>query len=1337
MKSGLCAITVFLLTASSCGGTGVETSLETKPEPAPDVIGEGTIHIEVQEVAPVSDAIDLRGDLPDGAPDVPHCLEKPFELFCPCQSDAECASGYCIQVPAGAGGGKVCTMSCLEDCPEGWQCALVAGSCPDCSYVCIPWGAMLCHPCKNHSDCGDPMVESPDLCVFYGPQGRFCGADCGGGKACPDGYVCQNVQLEGGAAATQCVLESGECECTQEDVAVGASTVCFHADPVGNKCFGLRVCTADGLSECDAQEPVQEACNGVDDDCNGVADDGIAPVECSKSNEHGTCKGTELCAGGTAVCDAPEPAAELCDGKDNDCDGQVDEDSKDTDLDGLANCVDEDDDGDGVPDDADLCPLVQDPGQEDHDLDTVGDACDPDDDNDQFPDAGDCGPLDKNVFPGAIETCNGKDDDCDGWTDESTCNDDNPCTDDVCNPAEGCQFPANGLACEDGDPCTSGDKCSDGKCAGGVNVCPCKKDEDCPGLGFVGGCVGKLYCDTSAIPHGCKVDPAGATPCPAPTSQCVTVTCNVATGQCDGGNVPDQTPCDDKDACTMFDRCESGECVPGPAISCDDGNLCTDDSCNPKKGCGHQANQLPCDDGNACTLEDACSAGWCTSKLLLKCDDGNLCTDDVCDPLVGCIANVNTNLCSDGNACTTGDQCKNGVCQAGMGLPCDDGNLCTTDECVDPILGTCIHEEKDCKDGNCCTTDSCDPKTGQCKHVACDCDDHDPCTDDIQLGCPDNGTPIQCKNVPKSCDDKNLCTIDACDKISGQCENTPVDCNDANKCTQDSCNPATGLCLHVAKSSDDLNPCTEDSCDWQTGNPVHVLKSCDDGDACTLDYCDPVTGLCLHPAKDCDDGNKCTVDSCGLPEGKCVFAAKCDDADACTQDSCEAASGDCANAVVDCDDGNGCTDDSCDPQDGCLNTPNTVPCDDGNPCNGQDTCGGGTCQPGTGPSCDDGDSCTDDGCLGGVCTHTANLAAQGCSDWVFTPNVSCLGGSAPALDEAGTLWAIGTATPCDQGDAYNNDRIVGVDSLSGAQVSIFTIASPASQPVYRQQRITLSLDWNWNSTCGGCQIGYNLPGGGIAWQGGQGPHPRGGISMSADGTMYSSYNSILAIGWNGSTVWSASGNSGSQGAGSWIMGDGGIIGCTNGGTCRKVSSGGASQWQQSLGCNGPQLATDSQGSVIASCWDSGVRAYPAGGGNAVWVVDPTPNVSAPLVASQDRVIVGTSDGHVLVLSASGTTLGDHAVCGAAQLTPWMITSDNRVWGVCGNAKVVAVGLDGSNLYTLSTGKNANWVALAKDGAPLVSVGASVYRLKKGAVTLATAPWPTVDHDLQRTRNGKP
>jgi len=58
-------------------------------------------------------------------------------------------------------------------------------------------------------------------------------------------------------------------------------------------------------------------------------------------------------------------------------------------------------------------------------------------------------------------------------SDPMACADDNPCTDDVCDPAAGCLFVANTAACDDGDPCTGGDACEDGVCQpGDDNLCP-------------------------------------------------------------------------------------------------------------------------------------------------------------------------------------------------------------------------------------------------------------------------------------------------------------------------------------------------------------------------------------------------------------------------------------------------------------------------------------------------------------------------------------------------------------------------------------------------------------------------------------------------------------------------------------------------------------------------------------------------------------------------------------------------------------------------------------------------------------------------------------------------
>src|SRR5205823_9640615 len=48
-----------------------------------------------------------------------------------------------------------------------------------------------------------------------------------------------------------------------------------------------------------------------------------------------------------------------------------------------------------------------------------------------------------------------------------------------------------------------------------------------------------------------------------------------------------------------------------------------------------------------------------------NCSDGNVCTDDACDPATGCVNTPNTAACTDGNACTTADTCAGGVCVGG------------------------------------------------------------------------------------------------------------------------------------------------------------------------------------------------------------------------------------------------------------------------------------------------------------------------------------------------------------------------------------------------------------------------------------------------------------------------------------------------------------------------------------------------------------------------------------------------------------------------------------------------------------------------------------------------
>jgi hypothetical protein len=296
------------------------------------------------------------------------------------------------------------------------------------------------------------------------------------------------------------------------------------------------------------------------------------------------------------------------------------------------------------------------------------------------------------------------------------CDDNNPCTNDSCDPKIGCQHSVQtGVLCSDSDACTSNDKCTTGgKCAGD-----------------------KVDCDDK--------------------NPCTTDSCDPAKGCVNSFNA---NPCDDGNVCTEGDVCKDGACGAGKAKSCDDGNVCTDDSCDMTFGCKFSAKadaaKFVCSDKDPTTADDVCVSGKCIGKAFWQCDvdedclatiktkcgtpvcvpvdptkpaektckviftasvdDGNPCTADSCDILKGVLHETMVGApCADGDACTVLDSCTAEKTCKGSTKQCEDGDACTFDSC-DKNTGNCVHVVNPCNDGNAFSEDSC--TLGSCKNVA-------------------------------------------------------------------------------------------------------------------------------------------------------------------------------------------------------------------------------------------------------------------------------------------------------------------------------------------------------------------------------------------------------------------------------------------------------------------------------------------------------------------------------------------------------------------------------------------------------------------------------------------
>jgi hypothetical protein len=229
----------------------------------------------------------------------------------------------------------------------------------------------------------------------------------------------------------------------------------------------------------------------------------------------------------------------------------------------------------------------------------------------------------------------------------------------------------DGATCDDGLFCTVNDACVAGACEGGPqNTCgaelePCQDvvcDESTQACDYAPSVNGASCAPTSL----CEVNgvcTAGACvgqqkDCSfAPGAECNTVSCNPASGVCEGppDSSKDGQACQQSgDLCMVDKTCNNGQCLGGGPKDC--GALtvgCQNGVCDANSGnCVGMA--VPAG-GTCLDAADACNTGVCDMN-------------GTCNP----VPLSDGTSCSDFNSCTTSDTCSSGSC-GGTAVP-----MCTT-----------------------------------------------------------------------------------------------------------------------------------------------------------------------------------------------------------------------------------------------------------------------------------------------------------------------------------------------------------------------------------------------------------------------------------------------------------------------------------------------------------------------------------------------------------------------------------------------------------------------------------------------------------------------------------
>ena len=307
--------------------------------------------------------------------------------------------------------------------------------------------------CDGASDEDFSVVTASGTIVTGAGSACGAGACAGGTSSCSDdaqGIVCLSEQ---NSSAEVCDGEDNDCDGATD--ASDPSLVAAPCDNASGACGGAKkpatLCVGGVWGTCTNgvyadQDPTFQAgselaCDAVDNDCDGSTDEDFEVTQIDGTSVKGAGKpcGSGACASSQTVC-GPDAASilcsaeagaapETCDSIDDDCDGQTD--ASDSSL-LVTECENQTGECLGAMHPQDLC------------IDGVFANCDTSAYLIRSP----------HYEEGSEETCDGKDNDCDGGTDEDFS---------VTSPAG---VAVSGI----------GKSCGEGACSGGVTLCSTGKD---------------------------------------------------------------------------------------------------------------------------------------------------------------------------------------------------------------------------------------------------------------------------------------------------------------------------------------------------------------------------------------------------------------------------------------------------------------------------------------------------------------------------------------------------------------------------------------------------------------------------------------------------------------------------------------------------------------------------------------------------------------------------------------------------------------------------------------------------------------------------------------------